>query len=87
MKVDPTTIKVPELVLGPETSPGAGDGLPTYTYHGWRYLTGNPATGELAIAIGAPCNVPWTGSSDPGIERGSCCGRNCCARWCRGLAK
>ena len=68
VEVDPTTIKVPELVLGPETSPGAGDGLPAYNHHGWRYLTGNPATGELAIAIGAPCNVPWTGSSDPGIE-------------------
>lgn len=68
VQVDPTTIKVPVEVLGPESSPGAADGLPSYLHHGWRYLTSNPETGQLAIAIGAPCNVPWTGNPDPGID-------------------
>lgn len=64
---DPTTIKDCVQILGPESSEGAADGLPTYTHHGWRYLTADPVTQTLAVAIGAPCNVPWTSGSSGGV--------------------
>ena len=53
---------------GPESSEGAGDGLPTYTHHGWRYLTADPVNNKLAVAIGAPCNVPWREGTTGGVE-------------------
>lgn len=65
---DPTTIKPCEVILGPESFEGAADGLPTYTHHGWRYLTADPVNKKLAVAIGAPCNVPWTAGSSGGVE-------------------
>jgi hypothetical protein len=45
---DPTTIKDCVQILGPESSEGAADGLPTYTHHGWRYA------GRLTLPRPAP---------------------------------
>ena len=39
---DPTTIKPCLMILGPESSEGAADGLPTYQHHGWRYAPSPP---------------------------------------------
>ena len=62
VETDPTTIKDPEVIIRAESTPGAADGLPTYTHHGWRYMTADPVRRKLAIAIGAPCNVPGIGA-------------------------
>jgi glucose/arabinose dehydrogenase len=62
VETDPTTIKEPEQILGPESFEGAGDGLPTYTHHGWRYIAVDAVNRRLAVAVGAPCNVPGMGS-------------------------
>jgi hypothetical protein len=59
---DIETLKTPTTVLGPEAAPFAeGAGVPDTRWHGWRYLTANPATNKLYITIGSPCNVPGDG--------------------------
>ena len=58
---DRRRIRLPQVLLPPESAPGAGDGLPRYSWHAWRYLTADPVTNSLYIAVGAPCNVPGDG--------------------------
>ena len=59
---DIETLKSPTQVVGTEALPFAdGSGLPDTHWHGWRYLTANPATNKLYVTIGSPCNVPGDG--------------------------
>jgi glucose/arabinose dehydrogenase len=53
VEIDPTNIKPLEVLIGPESSPGAADGLPLYTHHGWRAMAASPDGSEIAVAVGA----------------------------------
>lgn len=62
VETDIETLKIPSVVVGTEALPFAnGTGLPDTHWHGWRYLTSNPATNKLYVTIGSPCNVPGDG--------------------------
>eukprot|EP01051_Picozoa_sp_SAG22_P014621 SAG22_NODE_1802_length_3535_cov_2.147846_1_plen_619_part_00 len=58
---DRRLIRQPQVLLRAESTPGAKDGLPQYSWHAWRYLTADAATDTLYVAVGAPCNVPGDG--------------------------